>query len=144
MGATSTSANRNQMERNNKHNVWPEWDAELNRFGDWLIVGCIASASLPPVPGVVSLFLVFYVGATRAESTAKDLFKERKQLQEKENSRDISPEEAKRYDILLGDLRRSHRKRDTRVYWVSCFALILTLIYLVYKLSALPFNRWML
>jgi len=115
------------MAKNKK--IWPEWDAELNQFGEWLLVGCIASASLPPIPGIAALVAIIYVGLTKAEPKADLLFSERRTLLKKEKTDDLSNQEAEKLDRLRGDLLRAQKKRDTRVYYFSWVVMILTICY---------------
>ena len=127
--------------RNNER-IWPEWDAELNRFGEWLLVGCIASAPLPPGPGLVAIVAIVYVGLTKAEPKAEKLFSERKKLMGKEEAESITPAETHRLDRLLGELRRTQKRRDTRIYVISWITMILTLCYICHKFSSLPLCQW--
>ncbi|HEY4245629.1 MAG TPA: hypothetical protein VGM64_02170 [Lacunisphaera sp.] len=130
------------MTKNEK--IWPEWDAELNWFGQWLLVGCIACASVPPIPGFVALVAIVYVGLTRTEPKADKLFSERRILLEKEKTGDIAPREANRLDRLLGDLRRTQKRRDLRVYLISWIVLILTMALLFYEFFSIPPARWLI
>jgi hypothetical protein len=122
--------------------IWPEWDAQLNSFGEWLLVGCISSACLPPVPGLAATTVIVYVGLTKTEPTADLLFSERSRLTEKEKAGTLTPEEATRLDSLLGALRRTQKKRDYRVYIACWVFLTATVCYLCSKFFVLPLRGW--
>ncbi len=124
--------------------IWAQWDSELRQFGTSLLAGSVASASLPPIPGIIALVTIVYVGITTADPKADELFSERRDLLKKEKANTLSRKEAEKLDRLIGDLRRTNKTRDTRVFWISWGIMTITLLYLFYKLAASPVPKWFL
>jgi|HubBroStandDraft_2_1064218.scaffolds.fasta_scaffold1079904_1 hypothetical protein len=122
--------------------IWQVWDAELIKLGQWILMGCVACAALPPFLGYVLLGLVVYVGLTSTEPTAKKLFSERNALQSKEWTGTITRKERRRLRKWRHDLRCPLSTRDLQIFWISWAVLILTLLYLALRLYRLPPSQW--
>ena len=118
--------------------IWPAWDAEINRFGEWMLVGSIACVGLPPILGILGIVGLFCHAFTRAGVAAKELFCERDMLRKKEKEGTLTGPEKKRFDYLTGELRRGARFRDVKIYLIGYTAFAVALVYLVFKTSLIP------
>lgn len=123
--------------------IWPRWDPELLKFGKWLLVGCIACLTLPPIPAILLLSVMIYVGVIETEPIARELFTERQALKKKKREGTITRKESKKLDRLLAELKRTGKRRDTKIYGISWVVLVLTLFYLAHEISTLRPSQWL-
>lgn len=122
--------------------IWPVWDSELNRFGEWTLVGAIACQTLPPLPAAVSMILLLYVGLTRAVTKAEFIFGERWDLRKKEDDGRITDSEREKIDRMEGDLRRANKTRNTRIYWVGYLFFFIMLLYTAARFLVTDLKHW--
>jgi hypothetical protein len=120
--------------------VWSAWDIELNKFGVWIIIGSIGCLTLTPIPGIISLAMLVWLGMELTDSKQIKRFIDFKALEEKDLNDKTSKQEREYIDKFKGDTLRFKKHRKTKIYWMSIFFLAASFLYLSLKTFVLQLS----
>lgn len=115
------------------HQPWSEWDQELNRAGEWLLVGSLACSSLPAIPGLIGLATIFVYAVFKSDPFGRRIFKHRDDLKRGFEQQKLSPSEQEEYYKIAGSLNVNQKKRNATLFKIGCTLWTLCLLYQLWK-----------
>lgn len=119
---------------NDIHQPWNKWDRELNNHGGWLLVGALACASLPAIPGSIGLIFVLTYAVIRSQPKADEIFKRRNELKRRYEQGVATAQEKEEYYTIMGSLGVNQNNRNTIFYKIGYALWFLALAYQFWKL----------
>lgn len=109
---------------------WSDWDQTLSRFGEWILVGTIASASLDPFPGLIALGLIIAFFMFDEKNSPPNDLKRYNEIKTKLRKKETITKEE---EVFFSE-RDAHDfmnppKRRLKTYWISVVAFVLCALY---------------
>jgi hypothetical protein len=107
------------------------WDRVVAHMGEWLLVGSIAAAGLPAIPGIISLVVLFGFFIVHPEHQPPEPLRRFNELEKKKVK---THEEQMELEHYQADLLKASPRRRTTCGWLGLVVWIAAVVYVfLYK-----------
>ena len=112
-------------------NAWHKIDSVLNESGEWLLVGSISCATLPPLVGIIGCMTLLIAAANKSDRKVEKW--ERNLLKTRIDSGNSTKKEEHAFIKLNNKLERTKKSRKTSNFTIGYISIWLTFGYLSVK-----------
>ena len=110
-----------------------KWNRLFEGFGEWVIVGTIGAAALPPLIGMVAIVVLLTVVAKKSGEIRPVFFAEYDVLRKKEKENTLTRGESKQLEEYKWAQGQAEKERRAKLWDFSCLSIAVCFCYLVVK-----------